>query len=55
LQYGLRGDYCSVLKMNRKSIVRIKKGVINKIFKKLIHPDFVENTNYDKIVNKNLF
>lgn len=55
LQYGLRGDYCSVLKMNKKSNVKIKKKFIDKIFKKMINANFIENTNYDKIVNKNLF
>lgn len=55
LQYGLRGDYCSVLKMNTKSNVKIKKKIIDKMFKKIINANFIENTNYDKIVNKNLF
>ena len=55
LQYGLRGDYCSVLKMNKKSNQKIKKNVIDKIFKKMIDINFIEKTHYDKIVNKNLF
>ncbi len=55
LQYGLRGDYCSVLKMNKKSKEKIKKNVIDRVFKKIINEKFIVKTNYDKIVYKNLF
>lgn len=55
LQYGIRGDYCSVLKMNNKSKQKIKKEFIDNIFRKMIDTKFLVKTHYDKIVSKNLF
>ena len=34
---------------------KIKKNVIDRVFKKIINEKFIVKTNYDKIVYKNLF
>lgn len=55
LQYGLRGDYVTVLKMIKKSKHMIPKKLINTIFRKIINSNFIIKTKYDKIVKTNLF
>tara|TARA_E500000178_G_C16949503_1_gene720537 strand:- start:355 stop:1239 length:885 start_codon:yes stop_codon:yes gene_type:complete len=55
LQYGLRGDYVTVIKMIKKSKSTMSEKLINKIFRKIIDPNFIIKTKYDKIVQTNLY
>ena len=55
LQYGLRGDYVTVLKMIKKSKHMTSYKLINTTFRKIINPNFIVKTKYDKIVKTNLF